>query len=229
MIAIQKPSHPFMIFQHFQPSHHRNPSAPVVVRATHTPGLLSLAKQQTNQVPRPQQLPSYTRPHKPSPKSKTPRAPHQPSRQAEEVKKSSAHKQPPADENKVPASISTPEKQSRGRQSSKPAAKDKADRRSISLSSRPQHRRRPHQPSPSPTRIPKQTDATAEASRPASVGPSVSDSNLSDPFLVQPTDDSSEAPKQTATKTSAKPLAFRPPPSSPLAPSASLLTAANPL
>ncbi|KAJ3482210.1 hypothetical protein NLI96_g7120 [Meripilus lineatus] len=80
---------------------------------------------------------------------------------------------------------------------------------------------------PSPTRIPKQIDATAEASRPAFAGPSVSDSNLSDSFLVQPTDDSSEAPKQAATKTRAK--AFVHPRLLPLAPSASLLTAANSL
>lgn len=133
MIALQKPIDHFAFPQsiHFHPSHRRNPSAPVVVRATHTPGLLSLSKHSQPTVPRPQQVLAQSRPQKLSPKGKFTRPPTQQPRPVVDSKKSSLPKQQ-ADENKVPSIVPTPEKPSRGRQSSKPATQDKADPRYFS-------------------------------------------------------------------------------------------------
>lgn len=138
MLAIQRPMALFSPSPAFsgRSNHSRNPSAPVVVRPTHTPGLLSLSKPAQQPANRQQQTQPYARAPRSATKGKQQRssqpAPVQ-SRPVEDLKKSSEAK-PRTDSSspKAPKSVTAvppSEKSIRGRQASKPAAKDKADRR----------------------------------------------------------------------------------------------------
>ncbi|OBZ67843.1 hypothetical protein A0H81_12327 [Grifola frondosa] len=166
MIAVQKPPLPLFSAPTFRQSHSRHPSAPVVVRPTHTPGVLSLSKplpQRLQQPPQPQRSPRV-------PKSK----PQQRSPRPVPAQAASVEKPAPVNTQKVVGAspeeaklqpalvIPNPDRSTRGRQQSK-LAKDKADRRSISVSSsRLSARRLAHQPSPPPTRIPSQAEASTK-------------------------------------------------------------------
>ncbi|KAI0948138.1 hypothetical protein AcW1_009730 [Taiwanofungus camphoratus] len=224
MIAVQKPPLPLSFTPSFRPSHSRHPSAPVVVRPTHTPGLLSLLKP-SQPTPRPQPVHHQLqqRPQR-SPRGK----PQQRSPQAAQAQAAAASnadaKKPSVQAPKADAA--TPEKarsqatalsSSRGRQSNKPA-KDKAPRRSVSSSSRIPARRPPHQPSPPPnTRIPSQAEVPHPPvihKRPPAAAPRDVHPNLFDPFVVNSTSDSETSPRDPAgsAKAGAKPPAFRTPP-----------------
>ncbi|PSR99316.1 hypothetical protein PHLCEN_2v4175 [Hermanssonia centrifuga] len=138
MIALQKPAAFFSQPQAYfhRPSHSRNPSAPVVIRPTHTPGLLSLSKPAQQPSPRPQQVQQYARAPRSAPKGKQQRSPQPASAQPQPVEDSKkpspymvqadlALEKAAKSVTAVPAS----DRSARGRQSTKPAAKDKADRR----------------------------------------------------------------------------------------------------
>ena len=139
MLAVQKPIALFSSPQaHYQrPSHSRHPSAPVVIRPTQTPGLLSLSKPaQPQQLSSRQQSQQYGRAPRSPPKSKQNRSPQPVSAQAQPVE--DGKKSPravklsstsPSDKASKPLNASSPEKSSRGRQSAKPSSKEKADRR----------------------------------------------------------------------------------------------------
>ncbi|KAI0073785.1 hypothetical protein K474DRAFT_1710430 [Panus rudis PR-1116 ss-1] len=199
MIAIQKPVNALFAAPQHRSSHCRHPSAPVVVRPTHTPGLLSLSKPAQPTVQRSTQTQHNARAPKAAPKSKNSKSTQQPAPASHSVEKPTAAAKPRFDSDK--AKTASADKSARGRQSSKPASKDKADRRSSSLSSRPA-RRPSHQPSPPPpARIPNQTDA------PQSVYQRDSDSsNFFDPFVVP----SPTGKESSVAKSSAKPVSFRP-------------------
>ncbi|KAL4243342.1 hypothetical protein ABKN59_011530 [Abortiporus biennis] len=212
MLAVQKPVNPFFSStpSHYRTSHSRHPSAPVIVRPTHTPGLLSLSKPASTPLSRPHPAHANARAPRSPPKGKSQRS--NVAQPTEDVKKS------PATKNKADAvsSVVPPvcEKSTRGRQQSKPASKDKNDRRSLSLSSSRTPARRPaHQPSPPPpSRIPNQTDVQAPVNplRAQSFVHRDSDSNLFDPFLVHPSSDR-ESPEPTTVKPVSKPIAFSSP------------------
>ncbi|KAL6306313.1 hypothetical protein BKA93DRAFT_152027 [Sparassis latifolia] len=169
MLAVQRPPSHFFSSVVSRPNHCRHPSAPVVVRPTHTPGLLSLSKPP----PRPQQS-QQPRQQRSSPK--------------EDAKKavSAPKTDTPSEKPKpVTATTSTPDKSARGRQS----AKDKAHQRNTSLSTSRGNARRPlHQPSPPPsTRIPSQAEVSSHPRKLASAEPSRFPQhtlNLFDPFVV---------------------------------------------
>ncbi|KAH9947529.1 hypothetical protein B0H21DRAFT_329865 [Amylocystis lapponica] len=227
MIAIPKPPPLMFAAPSFRQSHSRHPSAPVVIRPTHTPGLLSLSKP-PHTVPRPQQA-QQQRQQRSSPRGKPLQKASQPA---------SVLAQPAADKNKSAAPASKPEtaatdkvkaqtttvsstdKPPRGRQGSKPA-KDKASRRSASLSTaRANVRRPPHQPSPPPsTRIPSQAEVSSQRPvKPQRNQPSAprraSNSNVFDPFVVNSTSDNESTVRDHATvqKDGSKPPSFRSPP-----------------
>ncbi|TCD59841.1 hypothetical protein EIP91_011331, partial [Steccherinum ochraceum] len=219
MIATQLPLNPLanMSAFHNRPTHARHPSAPVVVRPTQTPGLLSLSKP----VPRLQQQHAHPRAPRSSPRSNKPQRSQQqqqakPLAQPADDAKHSAPTRSEADKvSSTPATPATQEKSARGRQP-KPAAPDHqtADhRRSMSLSSRAQARRPSHQPSP--VRIPQQADHSESARphhphvNPLRAQPSTerpSDSNLFDPFLVQPSQDNNTntTPEPSPAKVASK-------------------------
>lgn len=135
MLAVQKPpTMSLFAATTFRPSHSRHPSAPVVVRPTHTPGLLTLSKPQ--QHPRPQQQQQHQRTFRSSPREKINHRPNQPAH-SQELKKSlpsplmadQSAASPPAEKAKtMTVATAAPTDKSRGRQHLKPA-KDRAGRR----------------------------------------------------------------------------------------------------
>ncbi|TFK38147.1 hypothetical protein BDQ12DRAFT_666364 [Crucibulum laeve] len=188
MMLVQK--QPTFSLSHPAPfAHHRRmPSAPVVVQATRTPGLLSLSKPQPVQRPLPQRVPSSNQRHniKGSPKPKQAQVARAPLWiPAEFVEKNTPNA----------AVHVSPSPQPRGRAPKNP--KDKlinTVKRSASHSSlRGKHGR---QPSP-----PIQQDSSQ-----AEVPPSIQ-SNIFDPFLD---DSQSSPPRNIPTVPSAPALASRP-------------------
>ncbi|KAF7797337.1 hypothetical protein EIP86_008532 [Pleurotus ostreatoroseus] len=225
MLAVQRPAalFPAPAFS-ARPSHSRNPSAPVVVRPTHTPGLLSLSKPAQQHPPRSQQAQQYARAPRSSTRAKAQRAVQQAapaqSRPTEDSKKASELKARTDDSSpKAPKSataVPPSEKSLRGRQPSKPAAKDKADRRSpspVTSSARP-HARRPHQPSPSPTRIPQQAEPQSPINpfRAQSYEHRGTGKNLFDSFLANSSSDNESDSNSSPAKSDDKPSTFRAPP-----------------
>ncbi|KIP06803.1 hypothetical protein PHLGIDRAFT_128059 [Phlebiopsis gigantea 11061_1 CR5-6] len=224
MLAVQKPVALFSSpSAHYRPSHSRHPSAPVLIRPTQTPGLLSLSKPVQPSPQRQQQAQQYGRAPRSSPKGKQNRSPQPAPAQAlpvEDPKKPKASKlQPasPSDKSSKPSAVQTPEKPPRGRQSAKQAFKAKADRSSPS-DARSQARRPSHQPSPPPpARTPEKGDSPAHVSvnpfRAQSFNHRDSDSNLFDPFVAHSTSDneSSESLPIATSNAGAKPLSLRAP------------------
>jgi len=205
----------------FRPSHSRNPSAPVVVRPTHTPGLLSLSKP-AQPVVRPQTAHQQQRQPRSSPRGKlqqkSPQLTQAQAQPSEEAKKTSSpmSKSDNAVSEKTNIqlnAVASPDKPPRGRQAGK-LAKEKAQRRSASSSSRVPARRPPHQPSPPPsTRIPSQAEVSpkysSKSSRPIAHVPAA---DFSDPFIdnVVSTRDTKGA--ETAKAASKAPSFHSPPP-----------------
>ncbi|GJE85276.1 hypothetical protein PsYK624_013550 [Phanerochaete sordida] len=219
MLAVQKPVTLFSSPQgHFpRPSHSRLPSAPVVIRSTQTPGLLSLSKPAQQHQSRPQSQ-SGARAAR-SPKGKQQRPPQPAPAQAqsvEEGKKAKASKPRTAgsdDDSSKPA-VASPEKSPRGRRSAKAASKDKPEQ--SPSTSRTHARRQSHQPSPPPARIPTESETSRASVNPfrAQSSERESASNLFDPFVANSTSDneSSEVAPAASAKDGAKPLSFRAPP-----------------
>ncbi|CCM03304.1 uncharacterized protein FIBRA_05432 [Fibroporia radiculosa] len=222
MIAVQKPPPQFFAAPLLRPSHSRHPSAPVVVRPTHTPGLLSLSKpSQPNARP---QTANHQRQHRSSPRGKPQQKSPQPTQAiaqvqpVEDAKKSTPLV--PRNENitsekpKIQPTAPAPtvsDKSVRGRQTNKPS-KDKAQRRSASSTSRAPARRQRHQPSPPPIALPPSQAEDSSKSSPKSTRPIASASvDSTDPFLIRdvPTVD---APQGGSLKPSPKGPTFRSPP-----------------
>lgn len=127
MIAIQKPVNAlFSTPQAYRPTHGRHPSAPVVVRPTHTPGLLSLSKPANVASSRPQLAQAQPRAHKSSTPKKANRPPQAPQAtlSVQESKKSSAPKS-----DKTQITSASPERSARGRQNKPAPIDNKADKR----------------------------------------------------------------------------------------------------
>ncbi|OJT07577.1 hypothetical protein TRAPUB_1600 [Trametes pubescens] len=136
-----------------RPTHSRHPSAPVVVRPSHTPGVFNIAKP-AQSCPRPQQLQAQPRAPRASPK-KQQRSPQPIHAQAASVEASKAPTTSPA---KADQSSPAGDKSTRGRKQNK-QLKD-AHRRVTSVSpSDAAARRHAHQPSP--TRIPTPPQASS--------------------------------------------------------------------
>ncbi|KAI0701049.1 hypothetical protein BC835DRAFT_295078 [Cytidiella melzeri] len=224
MLAVQKPPTFFPstpAYMH-RPTHARHPSAPVLIRPTHTPGLLSISK--PVQQPAKQQHPQHhSRAPKQSAKGKNQRshqsAPaHTPS--VEDDKKSPQPKPrfPPLTDKAAKSGTSAPssEKPPRGRQPGKSAAKDKADRSASQQRTYAHARRLPHQPSP--TRIHQQNESSTRPPvnpfRAQSFVHREQDSNLFDPFVVNSTSDneSTGSIPPAESKGGDKPFSFRAPP-----------------
>ncbi|CAL1699155.1 unnamed protein product [Somion occarium] len=210
MIAIQKPVNAlFSTPQAYRPTHGRHPSAPVVVRPTHTPGLLSLSKPANVASSRPQLAQAQPRAHKSSTPKKANRPPQAPQAtlSVQESKKSSAPKS-----DKTQITSASPERSARGRQNKPAPIDNKADKRSTSNS--PRARRQCHQPSPPPpASIPQQIDTTARPCNPLraqSLNQRQSDSNSFDPFVVS-SPSGKQSPDSPVAK-SLKPITFRTPP-----------------
>ena len=126
MIAVQKPPSMFSS-PVFRPIHARHPSAPVVVRPSHTPGVLNIAKPLQQVAPRPQPILAQPRAPRASPKSKPQQRSPQPSHAlAAPVENVKAPTTSPA---KVDQPSTTTDKPVRGRKQNK-QPKD-AGRRSV--------------------------------------------------------------------------------------------------
>ncbi|KAI0754296.1 hypothetical protein C8Q80DRAFT_1094701 [Daedaleopsis nitida] len=207
MIAVQKPPSLFSS-PAFRPMHARHPSAPVLVRPSHTPGVLNIAKQ-AQLTPRPQHAQAQPRAPRVSPKSKPQQRSPQPSHaQAVPVEKTKAPSSSPV---KVEQPSTTTDKPPRGRKQYK-QPKDVA-RRYFCIPSDVAARRHAHQPSPPPTRIPSPQKAT---STPRAQVPRVKpqDTTLStDPF----TDDAPAQDQKTAGKAFCSPPKLASQPSGKLA------------
>ncbi|KAI0090439.1 hypothetical protein BDY19DRAFT_940195 [Irpex rosettiformis] len=138
MLAVQKPPvfFPSTPAHMHRQVHARHPSAPVVIRSTHTPGLLTISKPVQLPAKQQQHTQQHTRAPKQPSKGKTQRSPQPAPAQAQPVEDDNKSPQPKhrpaAVSDKVAKSgTSAPssEKSPRGRQPNKPAAKDKATRR----------------------------------------------------------------------------------------------------
>ncbi|KAI0718776.1 hypothetical protein C8T65DRAFT_570336 [Cerioporus squamosus] len=182
MIAVQKPPAMFSS-PAFRPAHARLPSAPVVVRPSHTPGVLNIAKP-AQSTPRLQHTQAQPRAPRASPKNKPQQRTPQPAQaQAAAVERSKAPSSAPA---KAEQPSTSPEKSTRGRKQHK-QSKDAGRRTSVSPSD-VVSRRHAHQPSPA--RIPSpQKAAPAPRAQVSRVKPEDSTSST-DPFT-----DAVDAPK----------------------------------
>ena len=115
MIAVQKPPSLFSS-PAFRPIHARHPSAPVVVRPSHTPGVLNLSKP-AQPSPRPQHVQPQPRAPRASPKNKPQQRSPQPSHaQAAAPEKTKSPASSPAKADQPP---STTDKSPRGRKQNK--------------------------------------------------------------------------------------------------------------
>ena len=115
MIAVQKPPALFAS-PAFRPMHSRHPSAPVVVRPSHTPGVLNLSKP-AQPSPRPQHVQPQPRAPRASPKNKPQQRSPQPSHaQAAAPEKTKSPASSPAKADQPP---STTDKSPRGRKQNK--------------------------------------------------------------------------------------------------------------
>ncbi|KAH9932898.1 uncharacterized protein B0H18DRAFT_1083138 [Fomitopsis serialis] len=214
MLAVHKPLPAHFAPPLFRPTHSRHPTAPVVIKPTHTPGLLSLSKP-TQPAARPQSTHQRDRQARSSPRGKkTPPAQQAPVHTSA-VEDSKPLGSPAKADGAAPdkakvqsGPAAAADKSTRGRQPSKPA-KDKAQRRSVSSCSRLPARRPAHQPSPPPAdRIPSQAEAPVQ--RPTKSHPilSTSVSELNDPFAIIESS-TGAAPKEPA-KAGSKGPAFHP-------------------
>lgn len=131
MIAVQKPPSMFSS-PALRPTHSRHPSAPVVVRPSHTPGVLNISKA-AQPFPRPQHVQAQPRASRASPKAKVQQRSPQPS----PAQTASVEKPKPSTTSPAKADQPSPvgDKSSRGRKQSK-QPKD-ARRRSVSGSNLP--------------------------------------------------------------------------------------------
>ncbi|KZT07089.1 uncharacterized protein LAESUDRAFT_132327 [Laetiporus sulphureus 93-53] len=215
MLAVQKPPLQTFAAPMFHPNHSRHPSAPVIVRPTHTPGLLSFSKP-AQPAPRPQTACQHQRSQRASPRGKPQqRSPQLARAQASDDTKKSSGGRPKVDSEKArlePAVVRTLEKSSRGRQTSK-AAKDKAQQRSASSSAQALARRPLHQSSPPPsTRIPSRAEVSSQRSMKSShPSANTSASEFADPFVVDHLSHSDNASAEPA-KAGSKGYSYRPPP-----------------
>ncbi|RPD61522.1 hypothetical protein L226DRAFT_575631 [Lentinus tigrinus ALCF2SS1-7] len=187
----------------FRPAHARHPSAPVVVRPSHTPGVFNIAKP-VQSAPRPQHTQAQARAPRVSPKSKPQqRSPQLAQAQAASVERTKA---PTSSPSKVEQSTTSPEKSTRGRKQHK-QSKDAGRRTSVSPSD-VVARRHAHQPSPPPARIPSpQKAALAPRAQVSRVKPEDLTSST-DPFTdavdATKTSGNSFAPPKLATQPSGK-------------------------
>ncbi|PIL23226.1 hypothetical protein GSI_14535 [Ganoderma sinense ZZ0214-1] len=185
----------------FRPIHARHPSAPVLARPSHTPGLLNITKPPQQVAPRPQPVQSQPRAPRASPKSKPQQRSPQPSHaQAAPVEKAKAPATFPA---KVDQPSTTTDKPVRGRKQHK-QPKD-AGRRGTSVSpSDVAARRHAHQPSPPPARIPSPSKAPSAPRAQVARGKPEEPTCSTDPFS-----DDTRAPIEDTKR---EPKAFRSPP-----------------
>ncbi|KZT69173.1 hypothetical protein DAEQUDRAFT_765712 [Daedalea quercina L-15889] len=218
MLAVHKPPPAHFAPPLFRPTHSRHPTAPVVIKPTLTPGLLSLSKPTPPQALRPQPGNQRERQVRSSPRGKKSSPAQQAPARAQAVEDSKPLGSPakadgaPADKAKVQSGpIAAVDKSTRGRQPSK-FAKDKAQRRSVSSCSRLPARRPAHQPSPPPAdRIPSQAEVTVQRPTKSTRPPSTPVPGLNDPFAVFESSTEVGPPKESA-KAGSKGPAFRPPP-----------------
>ncbi|KAI0370608.1 hypothetical protein BV20DRAFT_1035821 [Pilatotrama ljubarskyi] len=185
MIAVQKPPTMFSS-PTLRPTHSRHPSAPVVVRPSHTPGVLNIAKP-AQPSPRAQHAQAQTRAPRSPPKAKQQQRSPQPApaQVASVEKPKSSTTSPPKAEQPSAAG----DKSTRGRKQSK-QLKD-ARRRGTSVSpSDAAARRHAHQPSPPPARIPSPKASSAPRAEVPRAQPDNSTS-MTDPFA-----DDTDAPAQ---------------------------------
>ncbi|PPQ66523.1 hypothetical protein CVT26_009496 [Gymnopilus dilepis] len=190
MMLVQKPQ-PVSLSSPAPYTHRRHPSAPVVVRPTPTPGLLSVTKPAARPSPQ-RQAPSSQHRREPRSHSKQPKhgsavVRAQPLTPAAEIK------QPSPAPSAAPA---TPSPQSRGRSAAKHGKEKTQIQRSASQSSlRGKHGR---QPSPPITTAATSTNTTqqapSQAEAPTTVPP-IKSFNLFDPFL----DHSTSSPPPSPT------------------------------
>ncbi|KAI0676295.1 hypothetical protein C8Q78DRAFT_961811 [Trametes maxima] len=174
MIAIQKPPTMFAS-PALRPTHCRHPSAPVVVRPSHTPGVLNIAKP-AHVVPRVQLSQTQPRAPRSSPKGKPQRSPQPAPAQVAAVEKPQVTTTPAA---KADPPSAAGDKASRGRKQSK-QPKD-ARRRGTSVSpSDAAARRHAHQPSPSRIPTPQKASSAPRAEVPR--GKPDNSTSLTDPF-----------------------------------------------
>ncbi|KAH9852309.1 hypothetical protein C2E23DRAFT_730950 [Lenzites betulinus] len=195
MIAVQKPPTMFTP-PALRPMHSRHPSAPVVVRPSHTPGVLNISKP-AQSTPRPQLIQAQPRAPRSSPKTKQQRSPQPTPAQAASVETPKAATTSPA---KADQTSSAADKSTRGRKQNK-QSKD-ARRRGTSVSpSDAAARRHAHQPSPPPSRIP--TPPQASSATRAEVPRAKPDvtTSMTDPF----TDDRAPIQPPKNDKTFASP------------------------
>ena len=116
MIAVQKPPSMFSS-PVFRPTHARHPSAPVVVRPSHTPGVLNISKPVSQSAPRPQHAQAQLRAPRASPKSKPQQRSPQPAQaQVASVERTKASTVSPVKAEQV---SSTNDKPPRGRKQHK--------------------------------------------------------------------------------------------------------------
>ncbi|TBU34363.1 hypothetical protein BD311DRAFT_747614 [Dichomitus squalens] len=161
----------------FRPTHARHPSAPVVVRPSHTPGVLNISKPPSQSAPRPQLAQAQPRAPRASPKSKPQQRSLQPTQtQAAPVERPKALNSSPA---KAEQPSTTNDKPPRGRKQHK-QPKDAGGRDNSVSPSNVVARRHAHQPSPSP-RIPSPSKA-APASRVQVSSVKPEDKTSTDPF-----------------------------------------------
>ncbi|KAH9836189.1 uncharacterized protein C8Q71DRAFT_70690 [Rhodofomes roseus] len=213
MLAVHKPPPAHFAPPLFRPTHSRHSTAPVVIKPTHTPGLLSLSKP-TQPALRPQSV-QRERQVRSSPRGKKSTPAQQAPALAPAVEDSKPSSTPAkadgaaADKAKVQSGPApAADKSTRGRQPSKPA-KDKAQRRSASSCSRIPARRPAHQPSPPPAdRIPSQAEVTVQRPTKSRPTQSTSVSGLNDPFAIF--ESSTEAAPKESAKAGSKGPAFRP-------------------
>ncbi|KAI0355893.1 hypothetical protein OH77DRAFT_1401777 [Trametes cingulata] len=184
MIAVQKPPTMF-VSPALRPTHSRHPSAPVVVRPSHTPGVLNIAKP-AQPSPRAQHAQAQPRAPRSPPKAKQQRSPQPAPAQAASVEKPKTSTTSPS---KAEQPSAAGDKSTRGRKQSK-QSKD-ARRRGTSVSpSDAAARRHAHQPSPPPARIPSPKAPSATRAEVPRAQPDNSTS-MTDPFA-----DDSDAPAQ---------------------------------
>ncbi|KAI8972811.1 hypothetical protein BD414DRAFT_499440 [Trametes punicea] len=192
MIAVQKPPSMFSS-PTLRPTHSRHPSAPVVVRPSHTPGVLNVTKP-AHPSPRPQHTQAQPRASRASPKAKQlQRSPQPTHAQAATGDKPKASATSPVKADQPPPAGDKP---NRGRKHSK-QSKD-ACRGGTSVSpSDAAVRRHAHQPSPPPARI--STPPKAFPSSRAEVAQAKPDSSTlsTDPFAID-TDASAQKVDQKA-------------------------------
>ncbi|KAI0659733.1 hypothetical protein C8Q70DRAFT_914716 [Cubamyces menziesii] len=178
MIAVQKPPSMFSS-PALRPTHSRHPSAPVVVRPSHTPGVLNISKA-AQPFPRPQHVQAQPRASRASPKAKVQQRSPQPS----PAQTASVEKPKPSTTSPAKADQPSPvgDKSSRGRKQSKQPKDARRRASSVSPSDAAARRHSSHQPSPPPTRIPTPPKASPASRAEVSRAKPDFSTSLTDPF-----------------------------------------------